>query len=276
MDWKVILEAQKLNEAVSAAVLIVVGAFLETFGLGDYIEYGVESEVKKPTLQRLARSLGLGVSGTVATLLNRLNSSRILRVAPTNPKGHSLHPSAKVGATGHSKAKGSLSNNRVVREAPYMAEATTYRDMNRLRGVDSGLHPEERDACPRCGRTVTIPNNTTICRICGLDTAGMHCEKVLRPTTKNHTESGYFPVICKNEGKWAAEQPHMATVASVQFQKNRDPRVKCGGAKNYFHVTPVMAIVDNSLANNLDLGVDDEMMCWVFVDNRILREGGFC
>ena len=274
MERKTIIEAQKMNEAVTDAVIVgLVGEVIETYGLGSTL---LESEITKTEIARLARSLGVGVSGSLNTIANRLDSNRIIVLSPTNKAtqygSKTIHHTAtKNGPTGD------LSFRRHVREPGYMAEGTRYDQMNTLRGIDRGLHLEDRDVCPRCD-PVTIPLNTTTCRKCGLDTFGMTVRTVRRPTTFNHTEAGNFVVLCKNRGSPASvrRNRYICTVASVEFQKNAANRTKTGGARNYFHLTPMIAWVDTmNMEHDPIFGDNDEALMWVYVDNEILREGGY-
>ena len=264
-----------MTEAVTNAVIVgMVDEVIETYGLGATL---LESEITKTEMARLARSIGVGVSGSLNTIATRVDSKRIIVLDPTNkstkhgPK--TIHHTAtKNGPTG------SLSRRRWVKEPAYMADGTRYNQMNTYRGVDNGLHLEDRDVCPRCD-PVTIPLNSPVCRECGLDTFGMTVRTVRRPTTFNHTEAGNFVVLCKNRGSSASKDRNafICTVASVEFQKNAANRTKTGGASNYFHVTPMLAWVtcENMAHDPRIFGDHDETMMWVYVDNEILREGGY-
>jgi hypothetical protein len=274
MNWKVIVEAQKMNEAVTNAVIVgMVEEVIETYGLGDLL---LETDISKIDMARLARSIGVGVSGSLNTIGNRINSQRIITLDPTNKA--TKHGSKTIHHTATKNGpRGNLSLSRWVREPGYMAEGTRYDQMNTLRGVDSGLHLEDRDVCPRCD-PVTIPLNTSICRECGLDTFGMQVRTVRRPTTHNHTETGNFVILCKNRGSQSSQRrnPTICTVASVNFQKLAQNRVKTGGAKNYFHLTPMLAWVTcQNMEYDPIFGDNYEALMWVYVDNEILRDGGF-
>ena len=274
MERSTIIEAQKMNEAVTNAVIVgMVEEVIETYGLGSIL---LESEITKTEMARLARSIGVGVSGSLSTIANRVDSQRIMVLSPTNKATkHGIktihHTATKNGPTGD------LSFRRHVREPGYMAEGTRYNQMNTYRGVDNGLHLEDRDVCPRCD-PVTIPLNTTRCRECGLDTFGMTVRTVRRPTTFNHTEAGNFVVLCKNRGSPASvrRNRYICTVASVEFQKAAANRTKTGGARNYFHLTPMLAWVDSmNMTHDPIFGDNYEALMWVYVDNEILRDGGF-
>ena len=113
----------------------------------------------------------------------------------------------------------------------------------------------------------------TLCRYCGTETLGMTLDTRSRPTTLNHTEKGNFVVVCKNRGtpKSVERNPLLVKVGMVEMQHNTDARSKVGGARNYYHVTPVIALVDSFEAN---LGADEDQhdsIMWVYVDNTLLR-----
>ena len=125
---------------------------------------------------------------------------------------------------------------------------------------------------------VTIPLNSTICRQCGLDTFGMTLQTLRRPTTHNHTEAGNFVVLCKNRGSSASKRrnQYICTVASVEFQKNAANRTTTGGAPNYFHLTPMIAwVTGENMGYDPIFGDNYDALMWVYVDNEILRDGGF-